>query len=128
MKSKRGEIEEMLRDLEEETLRIGGDFNARIAKEGKRIEGKEDVEPWRNTKDEEVNNEGKELLDLEDRGWDIASGNMRGDENGELTFIGERGESVIDYVLVNQKASDKIEKMEIGNRVESNHQPLEIEI
>jgi len=29
---------------------------------------------------------------------------------------------------VNQKAWDKIEKMKIGNRVESHHQPLEIEI
>jgi len=29
---------------------------------------------------------------------------------------------------VNQKAWDKIEKMKIGNRVESDHQPLEIEI
>jgi len=95
----------MLGDLEEEILCIGGDYNARIWKEGQRIEGKEDVEPWRNTKNEEVTNEGKELLDLvEDRGWDIADGNMRGDENVELTFIGGRGESVVDYVLVNQKA------------------------
>jgi len=34
----------------------------------------------------------------------------------------------MDYILVNQKAWDKIEKMEIGNRVELYHQPLEIEI
>jgi len=129
MKSKRREIEEMLGDLEEEILCIGGDFNARIGKEGKRIEGEEDEEPWRNSKDEAVNNERKELLDLvEDGGWDIANGNMRGDENGELTYIGGRGESVIDYILVNQKAWDKIEKMKIGNKVESDHQPLEIEI
>jgi len=104
-----------------------GDFNARIGKEGKRIE--EDEEPWRNSKDEKVNNEGRELLGLvEDRGWDIANRNIRGDENGELTYIGGRGESIVDYVLVNQKAWDKIEKMKTGNRVESNHQPLEIEI
>jgi len=113
MKSKRKGIEEMLGDLEEEILCIGGDFNARIGKEGKRIEGEEDEESWRNSKDEEVNNEGRELLDLVNRGWDIANGNMRGDENGELTYIGGKGESVVDYVLVNQKAWDKIEKMKI---------------
>jgi len=102
MKSKRREIEEMLRDLEEEILCIGGDFNVRIGKEGKRIEGEEDEEPWRNSKDEEINNEGREVLGLvEDRRWDIANGNMRGDENGELTYIGGRGESVVDYALVN---------------------------
>jgi len=81
MKSKRREIEEMLGDLEE-VLCIGGDFNAKIGKEGKRIEGEEDEEYWRNFKDEEVNNEERELLSLvEDRGWDIANGNMREDEN-----------------------------------------------
>jgi len=75
MKSKRREIEEILGDLEEEILCIGGDFNARIRKGGKKIEGEEDEESWRNSKDEEVNKEGRELLDLvEDRGWDIANG------------------------------------------------------
>jgi len=34
----------------------------------------------------------------------------------------------VDYVLVNQKVWDKTEKMKIGNRVESDHQLLEIEI
>jgi len=107
----------------------GGGVYARIGKEGKRIEGEEDEEPWRNFKDEEVNNEGKELLDLvKDRGLNIANGNMRGNENGELLYIGGRGESVVDYVLVNQKAWKKIEKIKIGYRVESDHQPLEIEI
>jgi len=119
-------------DLKEEILCIEGNFNARIGKEGKRIEGEEDEEPWRNSKDKEVNNEGRELLGLvEDREWDIASGNIKGDENGELTYIGGRGESVVDYVLnhvVNQKTWNKIEKMNIGNRVEADHQPLEIEI
>jgi len=53
---------------------------------------------------------------------------MRGDENGKLTYIGGRGESVVDYILINQKAWNKIEKMKIGNRVQSDHQPLEVEI
>jgi len=39
-----------------------------------------------------VKNEGKELLSLmEDREWDIVNGNMRGDDNGELIYIGGRG-------------------------------------
>jgi len=69
MKSKRKKIEEMLGDLEEEIFCIGEDFNARIEKQGKRIEEEEDEEPWRSSKNEEVNNEGKGLLGLvEDRG------------------------------------------------------------
>jgi len=42
---------------------------------------------------------------------------MRGDENGKWIYIGGRRESVVDYVLVNQKAWDKMAKMEIGNRI-----------
>jgi len=76
-----------------------------------------------------MNNEEKVLLGLmEDRGWDITNRNMREDEKGELTYIGGRGESVMDYVLVNQKAWEKIEKIETGNREESDHRPLELEI
>jgi len=94
MKRKRREIEDMLKDLEEEILWIGGgDFTARIGKERKKIEGKEDEEHWRNSKDKEVNNERKELL-VEDRGWYIANGNLRGDEKEELICIGRRGESL----------------------------------
>jgi len=92
MKSERREIEEML-----------GDFNARIGKQGKRIEEEEDEEPWRNSKDEEVNNERKELL-VENSTWNIGNGNMRGHKNGELTYIGGTGESMVNYVLMNQKA------------------------
>jgi len=67
MKCKRREIEDMLEDLEEEMLCIGGeDFNARIGKERKRIEGKKDEELWRNSKDEEVNN-GREAVRLSER-------------------------------------------------------------
>jgi len=34
----------------------------------------------------------------------------------------------VDYVLVNQKAWEKIEKMEVRNKVESDHQSPEVEI
>jgi len=57
-----------------------------------------------------------------------ANGNMREGENGKLTYIGGRGESVVDYALMNQKAWNKIEKIEIESRVESDLQLLEIEI
>jgi len=64
-----------------------GDFNAIIGKKKKRIERKEDEEPWGNSKDEEVNNEGKKLLGLmDDRRRDITNGNMRGDEKGESIY------------------------------------------
>jgi len=33
---------------------------------------------------------------VEDRRWDIANGNMKGDEKGELAYIEGRRESVAD--------------------------------
>lgn len=129
MKEKKKELEGKVRELEEEMLCIGGDFNARIGKEGKRFEESEEKEKWRNSRDKEVNREGKELLRLiEDRGWEVGNGNLRGDERGEFTYTGGRGDSVIDYVIVNQGAWDRIEKLTVGKRVESDHQPLELEV
>jgi len=48
MKSKRRGTKEMLEELEEEILCIGGHFDAEIGKEGTRIEGEEDEDTWRN--------------------------------------------------------------------------------
>lgn len=31
------------------------------------------------------------------RGWDVLNGNIEGDDNKEFTYVGSRGNSVIDY-------------------------------
>lgn len=49
-----------------------------------------------------------------------------GDEKGEWTYIGNREVSVVDYVLRNYRIGDKIEKLEIGEKVELNRQPIEV--
>ncbi|CAD6230749.1 GSCOCG00012194001-RA-CDS, partial [Cotesia congregata] len=57
----------------------------------------EDGEEIRNSKVKVVNKEGNELCKfLSERGWAIANGCIKGDEEGEWTFVGERGCSVID--------------------------------
>ncbi|KAH0817483.1 hypothetical protein GEV33_005308 [Tenebrio molitor] len=81
----------------------------------------------RPTKDGIENAEGRELVSLvEERGWDVLNGNCIGDEKGEYTYIGSRGETVIDYVMVNEEAWDEIEEFKVGERVESDHMPLEV--
>jgi len=42
--------------------------------------------------------------------------------------VGENGESIIDYVIANKEAVEEIESLKIGDRVESNHMPLEVKI
>lgn len=46
---------------------------------------------------------------IEKRGWEIFNENIKGDEEGEFTFSGGRGRTVIDYVLGEEKMREKIE-------------------
>ncbi|KAH0821274.1 hypothetical protein GEV33_001517 [Tenebrio molitor] len=126
MKETKRIIEERVKEQEEGTLVIGGDFNARIGGKGRRMEEQQVTIERRPTKDGIENAEGRELVSLvEERGWDVLNGNCIGDEKGEYTYIGSRGETVIDYVMVNEEAWDKIEEFKVGERVESDHMPLE---
>lgn len=36
---------------------------------------------------------------VEENGWSIFNGDMKGDEEGEYTFTGEKGCTVIDYAI-----------------------------
>ena len=79
----------------------------------------------RKSKDKVVNGEGKRLCRfVEERGWGILNGNVAGDEEGEWTYTGGRGSSVIDYVMGNEDTREKVDRMEIGEMVDSDHHPV----
>ncbi|XP_053989910.1 uncharacterized protein LOC128882349 [Hylaeus volcanicus] len=61
---------------------------------------------------------------VEERGWHIANGNITGDEEGEWTYVGVRGATVIDYVICNEKGLEEIVHFKVEDRIESDHQPL----
>lgn len=113
---------------------IGGDFNARTGEEGGEvgIEGEEargdrKEESRSRSKDKKINKEGKMLVEfLEERGWGILNERTKGDEEREYTFVKERGSSVIDYVIGDEGIKDKVGRLEIENRIDSNHQPVEV--
>lgn len=121
-------ISEGMEENEEEILIIGGDWNARTGKEGGWInETTEKEEETRKSKDKVINGEGRRLISgIEERGWGIINGSKG--EEGEWTYVGENGESVIDYIITNQEAVEEIESLKIGDRVESDHMPLEVKI
>ena len=52
------------------------------------------------------------------------NGNVEGDEEGEWTYTGGRGNSVIDYILGNEDTRERVERMEVAERVESDHHPV----
>lgn len=107
---------------------IGRDFNARTGSKGggKGEEEKEEEEEIRRkSKNKKINGEGRKLIEkLEKVGWGILNESTRGDEEGEFTYTGGRGESVIDYVIGEKKVRDKMVLMEMEECVESDHYPL----
>ena len=121
------ELKEEIKETEEDHLLIGGDLNARIGNYGGNINNESEVERW--SKDKVINKQGKILIqELEERGWCVLNGNTKGDEEGDYTYIGESGQSVIDYGLVNQTAQQLVVYFKIDNRWESDHLPVIIEI
>ncbi|XP_025997472.1 golgin subfamily A member 6-like protein 22 [Solenopsis invicta] len=52
---------------------------------------------------------------------------MEDDWEGEFTYVGVRGCTVIDYVIVSVDIRDRIYKFRVGDRVDSDHMPLEME-
>lgn len=41
---------------------------------------------------------------------------IKGGKEGEYTYIGARGESVIDYVITEERGKERIERMEMRER------------
>lgn len=120
-------------DLTEEgKVIVGGDFNIRIGNLGRLVGSTED-NTWelekRESKDKTCSNGCSELLEFcGDRDWSIANGNFYGDERGEFTYIGARGSSVIDLVIINDEVRESMYKFEVGERIESDHTPVTVEI
>lgn len=47
-----------------------------------------------------------------------------GDIEGNWTYTGAKGESIIDYVLVEEEGRAEIERMEVEDMIDSDHHPL----
>lgn len=114
-------------EVGKERVVIGGDFNLRTGTGGGMWrDGEEGQEQGgRKSKDRVETKEGKRWCRfLKERGWGILNGAVRGDEEGEWTYVGGRGRSVIDYVVTGEKAFGEVEKMEVEGKVDSDHMPV----
>lgn len=54
---------------------------------------------------------------LEEAGWYIFNGCGKGDEEGEWTYAGGRGESVLDYVIGDEEVWGRVERVRVENRI-----------
>ena len=94
-------IEEEAEKAGEGALIIGGDFNARVRREGGRLE---EVTYERNSRDTIKNKTGEELLErIREKGLHIINGDTEGDREGDFTYVGGGGRSVIDYIITEEK-------------------------
>lgn len=76
-----------------------------------------------------MNGEGKEFCKfINERGWGIVNGCYSGDEEGEWTFVGEKGCSVIDLVLIQEKIKGSLVKVEVVGRNDSDCLPTVVEV
>ncbi|KMQ86858.1 hypothetical protein RF55_14049 [Lasius niger] len=95
---------------------IGGDFNARTGKLGGRVREEGDVEEeGRTSMDKKVNGDRKLLIGrLEEVGWEIMNGGVTGDEKGNWTYTGGKGQTVIDYVIGNGELRGALGNWRLG--------------
>ena len=128
MKEMKGKMGSIIKEKEEEIMILGGNFNARIGTMGEVYMGeKTENTNRRKLKDKVVKTKGKCTLKMtEERGFHIANGNVRGDEEGGYAYIGPRYTTVIDYGIINVTASERTCSFRVGERTESDHQPISL--
>jgi hypothetical protein len=118
VKTIRTRVEDAMKENKEEGMLIGRENRRKRNKKSGRGKG----DGKRKSKNEVKNSEGKRLMErIEENGWEVLNGNKQGDEEGEWTCIGSRGETVINYGVVNEEAWERVEKFRIGERAESDH-------
>ncbi|TGZ32512.1 Uncharacterized protein DBV15_12731 [Temnothorax longispinosus] len=98
----------------------GGDFNARTGEKGALKNGKEGAE--RKLKNKMINRW------MEEKEWKIMNGAKKGDEEGEVTFTGKRGETVINYAIGDRKAWERVTRLEVRCEVDSDHQSIAVRL
>jgi exonuclease III len=110
-----------MKENREEYMLMGGDFNGRIGERGAR-NWEEERGGKRKSKDKVENAEERRLIEwIEENGWEVLNRNKQRDEEGGWTYVGSRGETVIDYGIVNEEAWERVEELRIEERAESDH-------
>lgn len=65
---------------------------------------------------------------IEEKRWSIYNGVVKGDEEREYTYTGSRGSTVIDYVIGDEEKRKKVRRVEVEEKVDSDHHLIEVTI
>lgn len=56
------------------------------------------------------------------------NGAKEGNKEGKVMFIGGRGETIIDYVLGDREAWERIERLKVEGEIDSDHRSLTVRL
>ncbi|XP_073842692.1 uncharacterized protein [Musca autumnalis] len=106
-----------------------GDMNARMGNEqvleNDIVCDMANIYSARRSKDTTFNSNGKQLLNIiEDIGGIIVNGRVDGDTEGEYSFCGVMGNSIIDYCICSYNFLSYIKELTIPPKIYSDHMPL----
>ncbi|XP_066583805.1 golgin subfamily A member 6-like protein 26 [Prorops nasuta] len=102
-----------------------GDWNARTGELGGEEGEHGGKEGGRISRDKVVNTEGRKMMNvIGEMGLEIWNGRVKGDEEGEYTYVGHMGNSVIDYMVGAREVREELKEMEVEVRTESDHLPM----
>lgn len=123
------EIKEFFRENETIVPIVIGDLNARIGELQQDIQdihrSQLDMYDRRCSKDKEKNGKGDQFMELcNDYGLIVLNGITKGDKEGELTFVGGQGNSVIDFCAISQEILDHVKYLQVDKQIWSDHMPL----
>lgn len=109
---------------------IIGDLNARIGYIQQEID-EEYLSAFyaytgqRKSEDSENNTMGKKVMDFcGDYGLTVLNGATKGDELGKCTFVGGRGDSVIDICAASQDLLGCVDSFNVDEKIWSDHMPI----
>lgn len=83
----------------------------------------------RQSMDTMLDKEGEDMIELmEEFGYGVLNGRTKGDWTGQITHVDYRSKSVIDYAACNELLINYISEMKVGDKTQSDHFPIEIEL
>lgn len=126
-------FQDFLQKLKHANFCIVGDLNARIAEEqildSNCLQDLPHIRDFRCSKDKEFNTQGKKLMELiEDIGGIVLNGRIGNDAEGDYSFYGARGNSVIDYCVCSHSLLQFVDDFCIASKPYSDHMPLCLKI
>lgn len=125
-----GLVESFFNENGAENGLVVGDLNVRIGEMQQMVE--EEIQSWcpaflgrRKSKDAIINGKGKKFMELcEDYGLVVLNGAIKGDEDGNFTFMSRVGDSVNDICATSLDILPYVNEFFIDDKIWSDHQPI----